>query len=85
MYRVMQESGAPLRSEDTNLICIAITHMKGMGRMSHAALILLKLITAPINVNSTASSSELNPFSNGNPLVALHLYFTNVTQFFWDA
>ena len=79
MYRVMQESGAPLRSEDTNLIRIAITHMKGMGRMSHAALILLQLITAPINVNSTASSSELNP------LVALHLYFTNVTQFFWDA
>ena len=56
MYRVIQKSDAPLRSGDTNLIRIT-----GMGRMIHVALVLLKLTTAPIDVNSVASSSELSP------------------------
>ena len=35
---------------------------------------LLKLTTAPIDVNSVVSSSELSP------LVVLHLYFTSVVH-----
>ena len=37
-------------------------------------IVLLKLTTAPIDVNSAVSSSELSP------LVVLHLYFTNVVH-----
>ena len=69
MYRVIQKSDAPLRSGDTNLIRIA-----GMGRMIHVALVLLKLTTAPIDVNSVVSSSELSP------LVVLHLYLASVVH-----